>query len=91
MGKSVFNAISNIEIINNQLCLNNMTNLRNLDSQLLKIDSTYNKNILGGNTITASSFCFADVGANLLEMELYEYFSYIYNKNNKNNKNKKIK
>lgn len=88
MGKSVFKAIDNINMINSQMCLSKLTNLKELDSNLIQIDSTFNKNILGGNTTTAVSFCFGDVGARLLGLELYEYFSKIYSNNsNKNNTN----
>jgi enolase len=78
MGKSVYNAISNLDTINKKLCLDKICNLIYLDNQLIKLDPTYNKNILGGNTTTAISFCFADVGAKLLDIQLYEYFSKIY-------------
>lgn len=78
MGKSVYNAIRNIEIINNQMCLNNLTDLISLDNQLIQIDPSPYKTLLGGNTTTAVSFCLADVGANIMELELFEYFSSIY-------------
>lgn len=79
MGKSVFNAIENLQILNKSMCLNKLTDLKYLDEQIIKIDSTSNKNILGGNTTTATSFCFADVGAKVSGYELFEYFSSTYN------------
>jgi enolase len=81
MGKSVFKAIENLNILNQSMCMNKLTDLVYLDKQMIGIDSTYNKNILGGNTTTATSFCFADVGAKLDGCELFEYFSSTYNNN----------
>lgn len=85
MGKSVFNAISNIELLNKSMCLNKLDNLKYLDEQIIKIDPTDNKNILGGNTTTATSFCLADVGAKFLNIELFRYFSNIYNESKLSN------
>lgn len=79
MGKSVFKAIQNLQILNESMCLNKLTDLKYLDEQIIKIDQTDNKNIIGGNTTTATSFCLADVGANISKCELFEYFSSIYN------------
>lgn len=79
MGKSVYNAIDNLGVLNKFMCLNKLGDLKYLDEQILKIDSTDNKNILGGNTTTATSFCLADVGTKLLNIELFRYFSTIYN------------
>ena len=81
MGKSVFKAISNLEMINNKMCLSKLTDLLELDAQLNAIDSTQYKEILGGNLTTAVSFCLADTGAKLLDLELYEYFAKIYSNN----------
>lgn len=77
-GKSVFKAVNNVSIINQKMILNNNTimNLINCDDQLNMIDST--KSTIGGNTTTAVSFCLADAGAHLYNMELYEYISHIY-------------
>lgn len=79
MGKSVFNAIDKLIFLNKKLCLNNLTNLEYIDNQLLQIDMSEKKEFLGGNTTTAISFCFGNVGSNLLNIELFEYFSKIYN------------
>ncbi len=79
MGKSVFKAIRNIDQVNKKICLSKITDLLNLDNQLVQIDPSPYKTELGGNTTTALSFCFADVGAKLSNLELYEYFSKIYN------------
>lgn len=79
-GKSVLKAIGNVQLLNNLLILNydNCTNLKNIDEQLLALDKTENKNVIGGNTTTAVSFCMMNTGANLLKMEMYEYISKIY-------------
>ena len=79
-GKGVLNAIANVHALNKSLILNynTVTNLKNIDEQLITLDSTDNKNIIGGNATTAVSFCMMNVGANLLEMEMYDYISTIY-------------
>lgn len=81
IGKSVFNAIENIQMLNKFMCLNNLEDLKYLDKQMIEIDPSDNKNILGGNTTTATSFCLADVGAKINGVELFKYFSSIYNNN----------
>ena len=83
-GKSVYNAINNISLINEQMILNvkNITDLKKCDLQLNAIDNTNLKTILGGNTTTAVSFCLADTASKLLNMELFEYISKMYNFDN---------
>lgn len=78
MGKSVYNAIDNIQIINKSMCLKDISNLIDLDNQLIQIDPSSYKKLLGGNTTTAISFCLGDVGAKLMGVELFKYFSSIY-------------
>lgn len=82
LGKSVYKAIDNLDLINRKMSLSKITNLIELDSQLMQIDSTPDKNILGGNTTTAVSFCLGDTGAKLLDIELYKYFSKMYSNHN---------
>ena len=79
-GKSVFNVIENVKQLNYEYILNEkaLTNLKFCDEQLLKYDPSPMKTRLGGNTTTAVSFCMADVGANMLQIPLYEYFHKIY-------------
>ena len=79
-GKSVFTAIDNVTALNNHFILNEkaLTNLKFCDEQMIKYDPSPMKTLLGGNTTTAVSFCMADVGANILNMHLYEYFHHIY-------------
>lgn len=89
MGKSVYNAILNIDIINKKMCLNKLTDLIDLDTQLIQIDPSPYKTLLGGNTTTAVSFCLGNVGANIMGVELFEYFALIYNKEKMANMNYK--
>ena len=82
-GKSVFKAIDNISLINEQMLLNfnTITDLKKCDLQLNSIDNTDLKTILGGNTTTAVSFCIADTASKILNMELFEYISKTYQLN----------
>ena len=84
-GKSVYNAINNVSLINEQMILNvkNITDLKTCDSQLNAIDNTNLKTILGGNTTTAVSFCIADTASKLLNIELFEYIAKMYKFDNK--------
>lgn len=79
-GKGVLNAINNIHSLNDKLILNDETvrDIKNIDEQMKQIDNTPNKSILGGNVLTAISFCMMNTGANLLDIEMYEYINYIY-------------
>lgn len=82
-GKSVFKAIKNIDVINNSMIIdyNTITNLQKCDKQLVEIDGTPLKTVLGGNTTTAVSFCIADTAARMLGLELFEYISQSYKLN----------
>lgn len=79
-GKSVYNAISNVVSMNDILELNDhtMTDLRKLDEQLMRADISTRKCNIGGNAITAMSFCLADVISQKRGMEMYEYFAEAY-------------
>lgn len=83
MGKSIFKAINNLELINKFIPLNDNTinDLQFIDNCLQKIDSSEFKNKLGGNTTTAVSFCIADTASKLNNIEMYQYISKIYNNN----------
>lgn len=83
MGKSIFKAINNLELINKFIPLNDNTinDLQFIDNCLKKIDSSEFKNKLGGNTTTAVSFCIADTASKLNNIEMYQYISKIYNNN----------
>ena len=83
MGKGVWKAINNLISLNQSMYLDDKTlkNLIKCDNQLMFIDGTQLKKKLGGNTTTAASFLFADVGAKLNNMELFQYFSDVYGYN----------
>ena len=59
----------NILMMNMKMYLDHDTlcNLKNCDNQMMLIDGTELKKNYGGNTTTALSFLFADVGANLMK------------------------
>ena len=80
-GKSVFQSVDNVAKLNQYFILNEkmMINLKKCDEQLIKYDPSPMKSEIGGNTTTAVSFCMADVGANMLQIPMYEYFHKIYN------------
>lgn len=76
-GKSVFNAVENINNANKSLVLTKDTckSLTNIDKQIQSLDTSELKSTIGGNSVTAMSFCMADVAANLTNKELYEYLA----------------
>ena len=84
MGKSVYEAIKNVERFNKLMYLDEKTlkDLQKCDNQMIFLDGTQLKKIFGGNTTTAASFLFADVGSNLCEKPLYEYLANIYGYDN---------
>jgi len=81
MGKSVLKAIDNLNLINRYIPLNDSTisNLKLIDSYLVKLDPSETKEKLGGNTTTAVSFCVANVCSKINNIEMYEYISSTYN------------
>jgi enolase len=80
-GKSVFNAINNVVNANRDLMLNTQTiaNLTNLDKQLMSLDTSDMKTRIGGNAVTAMSFCFADVASKMINKQMFEYIAFLYN------------
>ena len=80
MGKSVFSAINNLLTLNYKMYLDEKTlkNLIKCDNQIMFIDGTELKQNLGGNATTAASFLFAEAGAQLCDLELFEYLSNVY-------------
>jgi enolase len=80
-GKSVFNAIQNVVNANRDLMLNTQTiaNLTNLDKQLMSLDTSDMKTRIGGNAVTAMSFCFADVASKMINKQMFEYIAFLYN------------
>lgn len=83
-GKSVFQAVENIQHINDHFVLSEktLTNLSNCDKQFNDLDGTEMKTKYGGNTSTALSFCLANCAANLKNMEMYHYFAEHYKMTN---------
>lgn len=84
MGKSVLKAIHNLDIINKRVPLfdNTIINLKLIDKYLKDIDQSDFKENIGGNTTTAVSFCIAHAGSTLLQKEMYNHISNLYNNNN---------
>ena len=80
-GKSVFKAVENVNNANKSLVLTKDTckSLLNIDKQLQALDTSDLKSAIGGNAITAMSFCMADVASRLTNKELYEYLADVYN------------
>jgi enolase len=84
MGKSVLKSIDNLNLINRYTPLNDNTicDLKLIDQYLKKIDPSELKTKLGGNTTTAVSFCVADAASKLLDIEIHQYISNVYNDEN---------
>lgn len=66
------------------------TNQKLLDSTLIEMDGTKNKENLGGNTILSISLGAARLGAMVKEMELFEHVSELYGKKIEKNPNLKF-
>jgi len=73
-GKGVLNAVNNI---NTKICEcllgMNVLDQRKIDLEMLKIDSTENKENLGANAILAVSLACADAASKSLGLSLYQY------------------
>ena len=80
-GKSVFNAVNNVIAANKHLMLTpqSITNLTTLDKQLMALDTSELKTQIGGNAVTAMSFCFADVASKLANKQMFEYIAELHN------------
>ena len=73
-GKSVFNAIANIEgIIAPALVGDNVLDQASLDRKLIILDGTPNKSRLGANAMLAVSMAAANAAASALNQPLYAY------------------
>lgn len=81
-GKSVSKAIANLGVINKHLPLYDSTivDLKFMDRCLNELDTSDFKEVLGGNTTTAVSFCLAHAGSNLANVEMYEHIAKQYDK-----------
>lgn len=84
-GKSVLNAVKNIENIKSSL-LNVDFTQDSLDEKLIKLDGSSNKKNIGANAILGISIAFAKACAIYYNLELYEYLSRLINKINFTNK-----
>jgi len=83
MGKSVYDALLNILMMNMKMYLDydTLCDIKKCDNQMILIDGTELKKNFGGNVTTALSFLFADVGANLMKKQLFEYLKYSFEYN----------
>ncbi|MCP4544902.1 MAG: phosphopyruvate hydratase [bacterium] len=74
MGKGVLNAVKNInEIIQPELVEMNALDQTRIDSMLIDIDGTYNKEKLGANAILGVSLAVAKAATAFLDIPLYQY------------------
>lgn len=74
-GKSVINAISNIEnIIAPKITGFELSQQRDFDQLLIELDNTPNKTNLGANAILACSMAYAKLSAAAKSLALFEYF-----------------
>jgi enolase len=73
-GKSVYNAIDNVnKILNSELNGFNALSQRELDNRMIEIDGSANKSNLGANAILGVSIATAKAAANALKLPLYQY------------------
>lgn len=73
-GKSVYNAIDNVNnILNNELKGFDALSQKQLDKRMIEIDGTANKSNLGANAILGVSMATAKAAANALKLPLYKY------------------
>lgn len=84
MGKSVLKSIDKSKELTSKMYFDTKTlmDLKKCDNMMIITDNTELKKTYGGNTTTALSFMFADVGSNLSELPLYKYFGQTYGNNN---------
>ena len=74
MGKSVFNAVNNVNnIIAPALIGHYPDNFKEIDSQLIALDGTENKSNLGANALLGVSMSIVQAAAKTNQVELYEY------------------
>ncbi len=79
MGKGVQKAVSNINTVIKQGVIGEeISDLYELDSKLIAIDGTENKEKLGANATLAVSIAFANAAANHHNMPLYRYLGGVY-------------
>lgn len=84
-GKSVYQAVENINSIKDRLIGINFTQ-NTLDKNLIEIDGTENKSVIGANSILGISVAFAKASAKFYNLPLYEYLSRLINEKSFTNK-----
>jgi enolase len=77
-GKSVYLAVENVNKIKDRLIGLNFSQTT-LDTNLIEIDGSENKSILGANTILGISVAFAKASAKFYNLPLHEYLSRLIN------------
>ena len=75
MGKSVYDAVNNINSTIKSSIINQSFEQHTLDELLINLDGTENKKNLGANAILAVSLAFAHAKAKALNIPLYKTFS----------------
>lgn len=80
MGKSVNTSLDNTITLTNKMYMDDdtLTNLSKCDNMMRFLDGTELKEKYGGNTTTALSFMFADVGSKIKKIPLYQYLAESY-------------
>ena len=73
-GKGVLNAVKNVNTTIKDHLVSNEFNQRDLDNELIELDSTENKGNLGANAILGVSMAFAHAMAKSAKKPLYQYF-----------------
>ncbi|HVU55010.1 MAG TPA: phosphopyruvate hydratase [Puia sp.] len=74
-GKGVTKAVANVNtIIARNIAGKKILSQRHLDDELIRLDGTHNKSVLGANAILAVSMAFAKAMAAFKKVPLYQYF-----------------
>ena len=74
MGKSVYNALDNVnKIIAQEIIGTSVFEQESIDNIMIKLDGTPNKSKLGANAILGVSLAVAKAAANELGLPLYRY------------------
>jgi len=77
MGKSVFNAVKNVnEIISKELNNLSIFNQNLIDEKMIKLDGTNNKSKLGANAILSVSLAVSKAAANEKSISLFKYLGH---------------
>jgi len=78
-GKSVFNAVSNInEKLSPLIIGKDPSNQNEIDKTLIEFDGTSDKSVMGANAILAISIAIAKVASKMQKIPLYKHFSNMY-------------